>query len=78
MKLKRKPVVKSPDKPPSDRLYHNRRQTAHAINIGTRALDEWKARGWIPYIKIGSKTVLFDLTAVKAAIERRFGVKAKD
>lgn len=41
-----------------------------------RCWDEWRARGYYPALKIG-KRVFVDIEQARAALERRFKVKAR-
>ena len=43
---------------------------------GLRTFREWQARGYLPYLKIGRRT-LFDPADVRAALERRFRIRAR-
>ena len=43
--------------------------------ISKRAFDEWKARGYFPYVKIG-KRVFVNVDEVRRALERRFKINA--
>jgi hypothetical protein len=56
-------------------FYVNREQCARAVTVSPRTIDAWRERGWIPFVK-AKGVVRFDLAEVKAAIERRFKVKA--
>ena len=60
---------------PTEPFYINREQLAHTIPVSPRTIDEWRLKGWIPFLKIGG-VVRFDLAEVKLALERRFKVKA--
>jgi excisionase family DNA binding protein len=60
---------------PTAPFYVSREEIARAIPVSPRTIDEWRIKGWIPYLKIGG-VVRFDLKEVKAALERRFKVKA--
>lgn len=42
-----------------------------------RSWDEWKARGYYPYIKVG-KRVFVNPDEVRRALERRFKINAKE
>jgi hypothetical protein len=44
--------------------------------ISKRCFDEWRARGFYPYVKVG-KRVFISVPDVQAALERRFKVKAR-
>jgi len=58
-------------------VYMNTEQLAAAIPASRRTIDYWRAGGVIPYVKVG-RVIRFDLQAVKAALEKRFMVKATD
>jgi hypothetical protein len=40
-----------------------------------RTFQAWKARGWVPCVKIGHR-VYFDVAQVRAAFDKRFTIKA--
>jgi len=42
---------------------------AQCLNVSVRTIDNWKAQGIIPYVKIG-RVVLFNLREVEAALKR--------
>lgn len=44
---------------------------AKRYNVTSRAVLLWAAQGIIPSIRIGTKTVRFNLAAVRAAVEGR-------
>jgi excisionase family DNA binding protein len=54
----------------------DRDQLAAAIGVSRRTVDQWRADGVVPYIKVGS-VVRFDLADVLAALRERFCVRAK-
>jgi excisionase family DNA binding protein len=54
----------------------DRDQLAAAIRVSRRTIDQWRADGIIPYIKVGA-VVRFDLADVLAALRERFCVRAK-
>ena len=54
----------------------DRDQLAAAIRVSRRTVDQWRADGVVPYIKVGS-VVRFDLADVLAALRERFCVRAK-
>lgn len=44
--------------------------------ISKRCFDDWRAKGLYPYVKVG-KRVFINVDEVRAALERRFKVKAR-
>lgn len=46
-----------------------------ASRPSTRAWNDWRAKGYYPYVKIG-KRVFIDPVAALAALEARFTIKA--
>jgi excisionase family DNA binding protein len=54
----------------------DRDQLAAAIRVSRRTIDQWRADGVLPYIKVGA-VVRFDLADVLAALRERFTVQAK-
>jgi excisionase family DNA binding protein len=54
----------------------DRDQLAAAIRVSRRTIDQWRADGILPYIKVGA-VVRFDLADVLAALRERFCVQAK-
>ena len=44
-------------------------QVAKYFNVSSRAVLLWAAQGIIPHIRIGTKTVRFNMGAVRAAVE---------
>jgi hypothetical protein len=56
-------------------IYTKKRAAAKALSISPRTIDEWRARGILPFIKIGG-VVLFDLDECRKVIEKRFKVNA--
>ena len=61
--------------PKDHSIYITPTQLAQAIPCSRRTLDIWKSQGFLPFIKIG-RLVRYDLNEVKAAIEKKFKVKA--
>jgi excisionase family DNA binding protein len=45
---------------------------AKHLNISRRTLDNWMAKGVIPYIRLGERRVFFKISEVDEAINRRF------
>jgi hypothetical protein len=54
----------------------DRDQLAAAIHVSRRTIDQWRADGVVPYIKVGA-VVRFDLADVLAVLRERFRVCAK-
>ena len=54
----------------------DRPKMAKAANVSCRTLDEWRANGVIPYLKIG-KIVRFDLNSVMAVLRERYEVRSQ-
>jgi hypothetical protein len=57
-------------------LYLNKKHLAQSIPASERSVDNWKKWGWIPHLKVGGK-VLYDLAAVRAALEKPFLIQEK-
>jgi predicted DNA-binding transcriptional regulator AlpA len=49
----------------------SKRALAPKLQISVRSVDDWMKRGWIPYIKIGPKTVRFRLQDVLEKLNAR-------
>jgi hypothetical protein len=49
-----------------------RTDVAKHMNISLRSLNNWMAKGLIPYIRLGERRVFFKLSEVDEAINRRF------
>lgn len=49
----------APERTPDDMPYLDRRQAAAYLGVSIRLLDECKARGEIPYIRVGRRKVMF-------------------
>ena len=56
--------------------HSSRNQLAANYSVSLRTVDEWMARGWIPFLRVG-KLIRFSLPEVDAALRERFEVKAK-
>ena len=52
----------------------NRKQTAKAINVSLRTIDEWREKGIIPFLKIRG-VVRFDIDEVMAVLRERYEVR---
>jgi len=48
-----------------------------ATRPSLRSFNEWRARGYYPYVKIG-KRVFLDSVAVRKALDKRFTIEAID
>ena len=46
-------------------------QLAEELNMSTRSVENFMRRGWIPFVRIGKKTVRFDLADVLATLKAR-------
>jgi hypothetical protein len=46
-------------------------QLAEELNISTRSVENFMRRGWIPFLRIGKKTVRFCLADVLATLKQR-------
>lgn len=47
------------------------------LGVSVRTIDEWVAKRIIPFIAASRRLHLFDLAAVRKALEARFGVLAR-
>lgn len=45
--------------------------------ISKRGFDEWRSRGFYPYVKVG-KRVFVNVDEVRRALERRFKIQARE
>ena len=50
---------------------------AALLGVSDRTIDTWVARRVIPYLATSPRMHLFDLEAVKAALQAKFGVEAR-
>ena len=48
------------------------------LSISPRTLDDWVAKGIVPYLAISPRLHLFDMEQVRAALAEKFGVNAKE
>jgi len=48
-------------------------QLAETLSVSDRSIQTWVKRRWIPYIKIGKRTIRFDPEDVKEALKEKFG-----
>jgi hypothetical protein len=46
-------------------------QLAEELNMSTRSVENFMRRGWIPFVRIGKKSVRFDLADVLATLKSR-------
>jgi excisionase family DNA binding protein len=69
------PLTKNQISPQAQALI-DRDQLAAAIRVSRRTVDQWRADGILPYIKVGA-VVRFELADVLAALCERFHVQAK-
>jgi phage terminase Nu1 subunit (DNA packaging protein) len=46
-------------------------QLAEELNMSTRSVENFMRRGWIPFVRIGNKSVRFDLADVLATLKSR-------
>ena len=53
-------------------------EAAKALGVSARHPDNWVARRIIPYVAVSPRMHLFDLEAVKAALQGRFEVRAAE
>jgi len=57
---------------------HKKREAARMLSISPRTLDDWVAKGIVPYLAISPRLHLFDMEQVRAALAEKFGVNAKE
>ncbi len=57
-------------------VYATRKGLAARYSVSLRTIDEWMARGWIPFMRIGG-SIRFHVTDVDAAVRERFEVRPK-
>lgn len=55
-----------------------KKQLASDFAVSPRTVDAWVSKGVIPFIKVSPRLNLFDPVAVRAALEGRFGIKARE
>jgi excisionase family DNA binding protein len=68
--------IPAPASESSAKFLTTRQGLAERIGTSLRTVDEWKALGLIPYLKIGS-LVRFDYDEVIAVLRERYTVQAK-
>lgn len=61
--------------PPAERILVKKRELAARLGVSPRTVDSWLQRRLIPVVKLSPRLSLFELDAVKAALDRRFGVR---
>jgi len=54
-----------------------KREAARILSISPRTLDDWVARGLVPYLAISPRLHLFDIGLVRAALAEKFGVSTR-
>jgi predicted site-specific integrase-resolvase len=52
-----------------------KRALAARLGVSPRTIDTWLRHRLIPVVKPSARLCLFDAGAVKAALDRRFGVR---
>ena len=58
-------------------LLLKKRDVARLLSISPRTLDDWVAKGIVPYLAITPRLHLFDLAQVRAALAERFSVRSR-
>jgi excisionase family DNA binding protein len=53
----------------------DRQDLARELKVTTRTIGTWQRQGRIPHIKIGRRTVRFDLADVVAFLKKRGGAR---
>jgi hypothetical protein len=56
--------------PPNQSGFKNETEILKLVPVSRRTLSNWKARGWVPFIKIGRRC-LYDWPSVAEALRRR-------
>ena len=64
--------------PSPEPVFVKKTEAAKALGVSARTLDNWVARRIIPYVAVSPRMHLFDLEAVKAALQGRFEVRAAE
>jgi hypothetical protein len=54
-----------------------KRDAARLLSISPRTLDDWVAKGIVPYLAISPRLHLFDMGQVRAALAEKFGVRTR-
>ena len=50
---------------------------AKALSVSERTVDYWRERGVIPFLQLSGRFVRFDVSEVRAALEKRYKVRNK-
>ena len=58
-------------------LLLKKREAARILSISPRTLDDWVARGIVPYLAISPRLHLFDIGQVRAALSEKFGIRTR-
>jgi len=59
-------------------IYVRKAKLAKMLGVSPRTIDNWIAKRMIPVIATSSRLHLFDVEAVKGALEDRFEVRAEE
>ncbi len=51
---------------------------AALLGVSSRTIDNWVAQRMIPYLATSPRMHLFDVEAVRAALQKRFGVEERE
>jgi hypothetical protein len=51
---------------------------AALLGVSSRTIDNWVAQRVIPYLATSPRMHLFDVEAVRTALQKRFGVEARE
>lgn len=51
---------------------------AALLGVSSRTIDNWVAQRMIPYLATSPRMHLFDVEAVKEALQKRFGVEPRE
>ena len=54
-----------------------KRDAARILSISPRTLDDWVAKGIVPYLAISPRLHLFDIGQVRAVLAEKFGVNSR-
>jgi len=54
-----------------------KREAARILSISPRTLDDWVARGIVPYLAISPRLHLFDIVQVRATLAEKFGIRTR-
>ena len=50
---------------------------ARAFDVSERTVGNWQHNGVIPFLRISSRFTLFDVEAVRAALNKHYEIRAK-